>query len=176
MGRAQPHVLRGMAQHHPNGNATRGRRRVEGRARQDAALQPQPGFVGRLVTQVENSTSAPPPVSPTRSPIAHGAAGRFRADRTTPRSSQREHLHHRREHGVAGNLNPPVASVAGPPLEGFAQIDNDFSVDRELLEPPALDLGPLRANEPHRRDIGIDVVLVGYEAADDSPVVGLGLW
>jgi hypothetical protein len=66
------------------------------------------------------------------------------------------------------------ASAGTSPLERFAAVEDDLSVDGEFLEPPALDLDRLRADEPDRGDIGVGDLLVGDEAADDGPVVGLG--
>ncbi len=62
-----------------------------------------------------------------------------------------------------------------PPLERLAAVEDDFLVDREFLEPPTLHLDRIWADEPDRSDEGVGDVLVGDEAADDGPVIGLGL-
>ncbi len=70
---------------------------------------------------------------------------------------------------------PTSAPAVTSPLERLAAVEDDFLVDREFLEPPTLHLGRIRADEPDRSDEGIGDVLVGDEAADDGPVIGLGL-
>ena len=61
-------------------------------------------------------------------------------------------------------------------LEWAAPIEDEFSVDREFLEPPALYLDKIRANEPDCGYISVGDILVSYKATHNGPVIGLRLW
>ena len=64
----------------------------------------------------------------------------------------------------------------GPPLERSATIEDDRFVDRKFFKLPTRHLVKFRANESDRGHIGVGRILIGDEATDNGPVVGIGLW